>query len=192
MAELQNPDPKTAESIFDFQVLDIDGQVVQLSKYKGFVTYIVNVASEWGLTKTNYTQLAELHSKYAEQGLRILAFPCNQFENEEPGSNQEIKEFARAHGAQYDLFSKTEVNGERAHPLFKYLRTKTKPVIGDPTNSLYKYLGDNRQDLLEGDIIRWNFSKFLCDKQGQPVARYSPSVEPIGCVNDIEKYLKLK
>ena len=122
--------------------------------------------------------MAELHSKYAEQGLRILAFPCNQFENEEPGSNQEIKEFGRAHCAEYDLFAKVDVNGDTAHPLFKYLRAKTKPMICDPTNSLYKYLEDNRQDLLQGDNIRWNLSKFLCHKQGQPVALYAPSVEP--------------
>ena len=120
--DLKNPDPKSATSILEFEALDIDGNVVQLSKYKGYVTYIANVASKWGLTEENYTQMAELHSSYAEKGLRILAFPCNQFGAQEPGTNQVIKQFALDRGAKYDLFSKIDVNGDDAHPLYKYMK----------------------------------------------------------------------
>lgn len=169
MTELQNPDPATAKSIFEFQALSIDGEVVELSKYEGCVTYIVNVASEWGLTKTNYAQLAELQSKFAEKGLRILAFPCNQFGKQEPGTNEEVKAFAKAHGAEYDLFAKIDVNSETAHPLFKYLKSKQKGLLGNK--------------------IKWNFSKFLCSKEGIPVARYAPTTGPLSCTKDIEKQL---
>lgn len=170
MAEaLGNPDPDNASSIFKFQALNIDGDVVKLSKYEGFVTYIVNVASKWGMTEKNYAQLAELHTRYAEKGLRILAFPCNQFGNQEPGTNAEIKEFALARGAKYDLFAKIQVNGNDAHPLYKFLKRKQKGTFGN--------------------AIKWNFSKFLCDKNGIPVARYAPTKDPLSCVSDIEKYL---
>lgn len=168
-AEFKNPDPLKANSIFEFEALNIDGEVVPLSKYKGYVTYIVNVASQWGLTKTNYAQLAELHKKYAEKGLRILAFPCNQFGEQEPGTNEEIKAFAVARGAEYDLFAKIDVNGDNAHPLYKYLKAKQKGLLGNK--------------------IKWNFSKFLCDKDGQPVKRYAPTTGPLSCTKDIEKYL---
>ena len=170
MTDLKNPeDPKSASSIFDFQALSIDGEVVELSKYKGYVTYIVNVASKWGLTETNYAQLAELHSKLAEKGLRILAFPCNQFGGQEPGTNEEIKEFAKAHGAEYDLFAKIDVNGDTTHPLYKYLKNKKSGFLGNK--------------------IKWNFSKFLVDKDGIPVARYAPTTGPLSCLKDIEKQL---
>ena len=169
MTELVNPDPKTATSIFEFQALSIDGEVVELSKYKGFVTYIVNVASKWGLTETNYAQLAELHSKFADKGLRILAFPCNQFGNQEPGTNEEIKEFAKARGAEYDLFAKIDVNGDTTHPLFKFLKDKKTGFLGSK--------------------IKWNFSKFLCDKDGIPLTRYAPTTGPSSCTKDIEKQL---
>ena len=165
-----NPDPATATSIFDFHALSIDGEDVDLSKYKGFVTYIVNVASQWGFTKKNYAQLAELHSRYFEKGLRILAFPCNQFGKQEPGTNAEIKAFALEHGAEYDLFSKIDVNGDSAHPLYKYLKSKQKGTFGNS--------------------IKWNFSKFLCNKEGIPVKRYASTTDPLSCVKDIEKNLE--
>lgn len=162
----ENPDPKTAGSIFEFNVLDIDGNEVSLGKYKGFVTFIVNLASKWGLTKKNYAQLAQLHESYKEHGLRILGFPCNQFGGQEPGSNAEIKEFAIAHGAEFDLFSKIDVNGNTAHPLYKFLKKAQGGTFGDS--------------------IKWNFTKFLCDKQGVPVKRYGPTTDPLSAVKDIE------
>ncbi|NP_001296701.1 phospholipid hydroperoxide glutathione peroxidase, mitochondrial-like [Hydra vulgaris] len=161
-------DPTKASSIFEFQAKSIDGEDISLSKYKGFVTLIVNVASK-GLTELNYAQLADLHTKYAEKGLRILAFPCNQFGNQEPGTDLEIKAFALARGAHYDLFSKIDVNGDKADPLYKYLKSKQKGILGNK--------------------IKWNFSKFICDKNGIPVKRYAPTTEPLSLVPDIEKYL---
>lgn len=167
--ELKNPDPAQATTIFEFQAYNIDGEMVELSKYKGYVTYIVNVASKWGLTEKNYAQMAELYTKYAEKGLRVLAFPCNQFANQEPGTNAEIKEFALQHGAKYDLFAKIDVNGDSAHPLYKFLKRKQKGTLGN--------------------AIKWNFSKFLCDKEGVPVKRYAPTKDPLSIAPDIEKYL---
>jgi len=166
----ENPDPSTANSIFDFNANNIDGVNVDLSMYKGYVTYIVNVASKWGLTKENYTQLTEMYTQYSEKGLRILAFPCNQFGGQEPGTNEEIKAFAEAYGAKYDLFSKLDVNSETAHPLYKFLKKKKKGSFGDK--------------------IKWNFSKFLCDKNGIPVKRYAPTTKPLSCLKDIEKELE--
>uniref|UniRef100_A0A913XGN7 Glutathione peroxidase n=1 Tax=Exaiptasia diaphana TaxID=2652724 RepID=A0A913XGN7_EXADI len=157
-------------SIYDFEVKDIDGNAVPLEKYKGFVTLIVNVASKCGFTKKNYTQLQELHQKYAEKGLRILAFPCNQFGSQEPGSNEEIKEFAKGYGAEFDLFSKIDVNGSNADPLWVYLKKAKKGTLTDN--------------------IKWNFTKFLCDKEGVPVKRYAPSTAPADIVKDIEKELQ--
>jgi len=165
----ENPDPKAARSILEFHALDIDGNDVALSKYEGYVTYIVNLASQWGLTKKNYAQLAELHASYYERGLRILGFPCNQFGKQEPGTNAEIKEFAIAHGAKFDLFSKIEVNGSNAHPLYKFLKKAQGGTFGDS--------------------IKWNFTKFLCNKKGVPVKRYSPTSDPLSAVKDIEAQL---
>ncbi|KAJ8277332.1 hypothetical protein GJAV_G00074060 [Gymnothorax javanicus] len=112
-----------------------------------------------------------MHAKYAERGLRILAFPSNQFGNQEPGTDEQIKKFAQSHNAKYDLFSKIDVNGENAHPLWKWL--KTQP---------------NGKGTL-GNYIKWNFTKFLIDREGKVVKRYSPLVDPIEMEKDIAKYL---
>lgn len=158
-----------ATTIFGFEANDIDGNLVHLSKYNGFVTLIVNVASKWGFTKKNYYQLQDLHSRYAEKGLRILAFPCNQFGGQEPGSEEEIKEFVKAYDVEFDMFSKIDVNGSNAHPLYVFLK-----------NAKHGTLTNN---------IKWNFTKFLCDKHGVPVKRYSPTVSPLDLIKDIEKEL---
>lgn len=113
--------------------------------------------------------MAKLHSSYSEKGLRVLAFPCNQFGSQEPGTNEEIKLFALDHGSKYNLFSKINVNGDDAHPLYKYMKEKQKGFLGNK--------------------IKWNFSKFLCDKNGVPVRRYSPTTKPLSCVKDIEAEL---
>jgi phospholipid-hydroperoxide glutathione peroxidase len=103
------------------------------------------------------------------KGLRILAFPCNQFGSQEPGTNKEVKMFAMGdYRVTFDLFSKIEVNGDKAHPLWKYLKYKQGGTLID--------------------AIKWNFSKFIVDKQGQPVARYAPNVEPFDMKKDLEKY----
>jgi len=164
---------KNASSIYDFTVKDIDGNDVSLDKYKGHVCVITNLASKWGLTAQNYKELQALHDELAEsRGLRILGFPCNQFGSQEPGTNAEVKEFAQGkYGAQFDLFSKIKVNGNDADPLWKYLKMKQGGTFGD--------------------FIKWNFSKFLIDKNGQVVKRYGPKEAPLSMKPDILKYLDL-
>lgn len=118
----------------------------------------------------NYTELVKLHEKYADsKGLRILAFPCNQFGGQEPGTEAEIKEFAAGFGVKFDMFSKVKVNGEGTHPIFEFLKSKQGGTLGN--------------------FIKWNFTKFLVNKEGVPVARYSPQTNPIPAIEkDLEKY----
>jgi len=157
-----------AANIYGFDVKDIDGNDVSMSRYQGKVVLIVNVASAWGLTKANYAQLAKLHESHADKGLAIVGFPCNQFGSQEPGSNAEIKAFAAAQGAKFDMMDKVNVNGN-AIPLYVYLKKK---CTGTLTNA-----------------IKWNFSKFLVNKEGVAVKRYSPQTEPVKILPDIEKLL---
>lgn len=161
---------KSAESIYDFSVKDIDGNEVSLEKYRNQVVLIVNVASKWGFTEKNYTQLQTLHEKYAEgKGLRILGFPCNQFGSQEPGSEEEIKKFVtERYGVKFDMFSKIDVNGNNAHPLYKYLKAKQGGTLGD--------------------FIKWNFTKFLVNREGKPVKRYAPNTEPLSIEKDFSQY----
>jgi len=161
---------KQAKSIYDFYATDIDGNQVHLEKYRGHVCIIVNVASKWGFTAKNYEQLQALYDELSTaKGLRILGFPCNQFGGQEPGTEREIKMFAMEnYRVTFDLFSKIDVNGDTAHPLWKYLKYKQGGTLID--------------------AIKWNFSKFIIDKQGQPVERYAPNVDPVDLKKDLEKY----
>ena len=113
--------------------------------------------------------MSTLHSRYQARGFRILAFPCNQFGKQEPGTNQDIKKFAEKRGAEFDLFSKVEVNGGNTHPLYVYLK--------------------HMQGGYFGNSIKWNFSKFLCNKKGVPVKRYGPTENPLSAENDIRAEL---
>lgn len=150
---------ETAESPLDFTVKDIDDKEVPLSKYKGKVVLIVNVASKCGLTP-QYEQLQKLHDKYKDKGLAILAFPANNFMGQEPGTNAEIKEFCQTKfKVSFDLFSKVSVKGDDACELYKFLTTRSK---------------DTRQ---RGEI-EWNFAKFLVDREGKLVERFKPKVKP--------------
>lgn len=161
---------KHAESIYEFSAVDIDGNEVSLEKYRGHVCLILNVACKWGFTAKNYQQLQAMYDELADsKGLRILAFPCNQFGGQEPWSNEEIKKYVVENfGVKFDMFAKIDVNGDKAHPLFKYLKSKQGGTLGD--------------------FIKWNFSKFLIDKNGQPVARYAPNVEPFTIKKDLDKF----
>jgi len=157
------------DNIYGFTCNDIDGNPVSLEKYRGKTVLIVNVASKWGLTAVNYTQLVQLHGRYAPH-LAILGFPCNQFGGQEPGTPQEIKDFIAQYGVQFDMFAKIKVNGDDADPLWNYLKSK--------------------QGGLLGNFIKWNFTKFLVDTNGVPVARYSPKTNPIPDIEtDIKRYL---
>lgn len=164
-----NADYTKAKSIYDFTALDIDGKLVSLEKYQGNVAIIVNVASQWGKTDTNYKQLVQLYDKYAESGLKILAFPCNQFGSQEPGTPEDIKKFAASYGVRFDLFAKIDVNGSGAHPLWNYLKSK--------------------QGSFFGSFIKWNFTKFIIDKNGQPVSRYEITSDPLDMEPELQKYL---
>jgi len=157
-------------NIYEFSAVDIDGNEVSMEKYKGHVCIIVNVASKWGKTDVNYRQLVELYNKYSEaEGLRILGFPCNQFGGQEPGTEQEIKEFVAKYNVEFDMFSKIDVNGNNAHPLFKFLKEKQTGFLVN--------------------AIKWNFTKFVVDKEGVPRSRSAPTDDPIPKVEtEIKKH----
>ncbi|KAF5729990.1 glutathione peroxidase [Tripterygium wilfordii] len=157
-------------SVHDLIVKDAKGSDVDLSKFKGKVLLIVNVASECGLTNSNYTELSQLYEKYKDQGLEILAFPCNQFGAQEPGSNEQIVEFACTRfKAEFPIFDKIEVNGENSSPLYKFLKSGNYGIFKDD--------------------IQWNFAKFLVDKNGKVVGRYYPTASPLSLEHDINKLL---
>ncbi|GMY30303.1 probable phospholipid hydroperoxide glutathione peroxidase isoform X2 [Fagus crenata] len=157
-------------SVHDFTVKDARGNDVNLSKYKGKALLIVNVASQCGLTNSNYTELNQVYEKYKDQGLEILAFPCNQFGAQEPGNNEQILEFACTRfKAEYPIFDKVDVNGDNATPLYKFLKSSKGSIFGDK--------------------IKWNFSKFLVDKDGKVVDRYAPTTSPLSIEKDVKKLL---
>jgi len=157
--------------VYDFTVKDLDEKEVSLEKYRGHVLLIVNVATYCGLTKANYAQLNDLYSKHKDEGLKILGFPCNQFNNQEPGCSVDIQEFLKKNNVEWDVFGKIEVNGDGADPLYKWLKIQQKGVLGF-------------------DGIKWNFSKFLVNKAGIPVNRYAPTTEPKTIEKDILSLLK--
>ncbi|GJZ57276.1 probable glutathione peroxidase 2 [Tanacetum coccineum] len=158
------------KSVHDFTVKDIRGNEVPLSSYKGKVVLIVNVASKCGLTESNYKELNILYQKYKDQDFEILAFPCNQFLWQEPGTNEEIQEtVCTRFKAEFPIFDKVEVNGNNAAPLYKYLKSEKSGFIS------------------EG--IKWNFTKFLVNKEGKVIARYGPRTPPLEFEKDIQNLL---
>lgn len=158
------------KSIHEFIVKDCRGQDVDLSIYKGKVLLVVNVASKCGFTDVNYTQLTDLYQKYKDKGLEILAFPCNQFLYQEPGSSQDAQEFAcTRYKAEYPIFQKVRVNGPLTAPIYKFLKA-----------SKFGFLGSR---------IKWNFTKFLVDKDGIVLQRYSTTTYPRAIEDDIKKAL---
>ncbi|KAL1544675.1 Glutathione peroxidase 7 [Salvia divinorum] len=160
----------TGNTIHDFTVKDIDGKDVALSKFKGSVLLIVNVASRCGLTSSNYTELSQIYEKYKPQGLEILAFPCNQFGGQEPGSNRDIKNFACTRfKAEFPIFDKVDVNGPNTAPVYQFLKSNAGGFLGD--------------------LVKWNFEKFLVDKDGKVVERYPPTTSPLQIEKDIQKLL---
>jgi glutathione peroxidase len=156
--------------IYDLSATLNNGKEQKLRSYKGKVVLIVNTASKCGFTG-QYKGLQELYAKYKDRGFELLAFPCDQFGHQEPGSDAEIKSFCETnYGVEFPVFSKIEVNGDSASPVFKYLK--------------------NEKGGLLGDSIKWNFTKFLVDKQGKVVERYAPTTPPERIAGDIEKLLK--
>jgi glutathione peroxidase len=158
------------ETVYNFQVKTIHHEDLSLSTFKGKVLLIVNVASKCGFTR-QYDGLEKLYEKYKDQGFVVLGFPCNQFGDQEPGSESEIKTFCEtSFGVKFPMFAKIDVNGSDAHPLYQYLSHAKKGLLGIPQ-------------------IKWNFTKFLIDKQGAVIDRYAPSTEPADISKDIEKLL---
>jgi glutathione peroxidase len=180
-------------NIYDFQVKDIDGKIISLAEFKGKVLLIVNTASKCGFTP-QYEELQALYNAYADQGLEILGFPSNQFAEQEPGSNTEVQNFCRLnYGVSFPMFEKTEVRGANAHPLFAYL-TEQVPFTGfDASHPIAGKLQEALQttfpELLTGDGIKWNFTKFLVSRQGDVVGRYEPTTSPLAMKPAIEKLL---
>jgi glutathione peroxidase len=164
--------------LYNYAVKTIDGQDITLEKYEGKVLLIVNVASRCGLTP-QYTALEKVYEQYHGQGFEILGFPANEFGAQEPGTNEEIQQFCSLnYNVQFPLFSKIVVKGDGQHPLYHYL-TNVRPVANErPGSPLKSSLA--KHGLLNGadKDITWNFEKFLVNRHGEVVARFSPDVTP--------------
>lgn len=163
--------------IYDFTVKDIENKEVSLSEYKGKVLLVINGATGCGFTP-QYDGLQKLYEKYQNQGLEILDFPSNQFLGQAPGTNEEIVGFCRLNfGVDFKQFSKIEVNGENEEPLYKYLKTTAEEYRNKETKEFYEKVKQFTPGIAENDI-RWNFTKFLIDKEGNVVARFAPNITP--------------
>jgi len=180
-------------SIYSFIAKDIDGKEINIQDFKGKVLIIANTASKCGFTP-QFEDLQKLYEEYKDQGLEILGFPCNQFAGQEPGNNEETKAFCKLnYGVEFPIFEKIDVNGRFAHPIFKYL-TKQAPFKGfDMSNSSNKILDaiikEKFPEFSVGDAIRWNFTKFLIDRDGNVVERFEPAFEPMDMKSYIEKLI---
>jgi glutathione peroxidase len=157
-------------NFYDFEAKKINGENISMQQFKGKTVLVVNTASKCGLTP-QYEGLEKMYETYKDKGLVILGFPCNQFAHQEPGSSNEITEFCVVnYGVTFPMFEKVDVNGENAHPIFKYLKSQLKGG-------------------LFGSKIKWNFTKFVIDKNGNPVKRFAPTVTPEKIEKFIEKIL---
>jgi len=180
-------------SIYDFKVKNIDDEDVKLTQYKGKVLLVVNTASKCGFTP-QYSDLQKLYEIYNSKGFEILGFPCNQFAEQEPGNNDEVKKFCQInYGVTFPLFEKIEVIGENIHPIFKYLTEQIAfegvDKIGEKGKELFDFIEGKFPKLLQGNSIKWNFTKFLIDKEGNVIKRYESPVKPMDISNDIESIL---
>jgi glutathione peroxidase len=154
------------KQFYQFEAKSLKGKVVSMEDFKGKTVLVVNTASKCGLTP-QFEGLEKMYKKYKDKGLVILGFPCNQFANQEPGDEKSIAEGCMInYGVTFPMFAKIDVNGEHAHPIYKYLKNELGGLFGSK--------------------IKWNFTKFLIDENGQPVKRFAPTVKP----EKIEKYLE--
>ena len=158
------------DNIYNHSCNDNFGNLQNLSAFEGQALLIVNTASKCGFTP-QYNGLQELQEKFKDSGFSVLAFPCNQFGGQEPGSSEEIQEFCTVnYGINFPIFEKVDVKGEDAHPLFKYLTSEKKGLLGS-------------------ESIKWNFTKFLINKEGKPIARFAPNTTPEKISKEIENLL---
>ena len=161
--------------IYDFTVKDIENNDVSLSDYKGKVLLVINGATGCGFTP-QYNGLQNLYDKYVSEGFEILDFPSNQFLEQAPGTNEEIANFCMLNfGTEFKQFSKIEVNGPKEEPLYKYLKTTTEEFRNQESVDFYNKVKKHTPGIKENDI-RWNFTKFLIDKEGNVVARFAPNI----------------
>jgi glutathione peroxidase len=157
------------ENIYQFNLSQLDGEEISLSQFKGKAILIVNTASFCGLTY-HYSGLEKLYQKYKERGLVIIGFPCNQFGKQEPGTSEEIKDFCNLnYDVTFLMSTKVDVNGKNAHPLFKYLKSELKGKLTDS--------------------VKWNFTKFLINRDGIPFKRFSSTTEPEDISASIDEIL---
>jgi len=158
------------KTIYDFKAINISGTDENFSTYQGKVLLIVNVASKCGFTN-QYKDLEELYQTYKDKGLVILGFPCNQFGSQEPGNDEEIKNFCSLnYDVTFPLFKKIDVNGDNAHPLYRFLKKAAPGILGS-------------------ESIKWNFTKFLVDRNGLPIKRFAPKDQPQDFVEEIKALL---
>ncbi|MBQ3941728.1 MAG: glutathione peroxidase [Bacteroidales bacterium] len=181
-----------APTIYDFSAQTNGGEQLSFSQYKGKVLLIVNTASKCGFTP-QYDGLEALYNKYASQGLVVVGFPCDQFGHQEPGTNEEIEAFCRLnHGVTFPLMAKSDVNGENANEVFKWLYSQ-KPFAGFGDSETGKFmdamLSQADPDYASNPDIKWNFTKFLVDRKGRVVARFEPVVAPELLAPEIEALL---
>ncbi|SDJ22708.1 glutathione peroxidase [Proteiniclasticum ruminis] len=156
-------------SIYDFKATDIDGQERELKEFEGKVLLVVNTASKCGFTP-QFQGLETLYERMNGEGFEVLGFPCGQFNDQELENAEGIKNFCELnYGVSFPMFDKIDVNGDAAHPLFKYLRKETKGLLGD--------------------AVKWNFTKFLIDRNGNVLKRYAPQVDPLDIEKDIRSLL---
>jgi glutathione peroxidase len=156
--------------VYDFEAKTIEGKKQKLDTYKGKTLLVVNVASKCGFTP-QYKGLEELYQQYKDKGLVILGFPCDQFGHQEPGDEAEIKNFCSLnYDVSFPMFAKIKVNGDEAHPLYKYLKSREKGFLGT-------------------EFIKWNFTKFLVDEKGEVVKRYAPTDTPKSIAKDLSTML---
>lgn len=156
-------------NFYDFTANKMNGKEIKMEEYKGKVILIVNTASKCGLTP-QLEGLENLYKEYKDKNFEILGFPCNQFANQDPGTNKEISEFCLInYGVTFTMFEKIDVNGQNAHPIYKFLKENAKGTFGSE--------------------IKWNFTKFLIDKEGNVIKRYAPITTPEKIKSDIEKLL---
>jgi len=158
-----------SENVYQFNFSQLNGEQISLSKFKGKAILVVNTASFCGLTY-HFTGLEKLYQEHKEKGLVIIGFPCNQFGKQEPGTSEEINDFCNLnYDITFPMSTKVEVNGKNAHPLFKYLKSELKGTL---TNN-----------------VKWNFTKFLIDRNGEPFKRFSSTVEPKDISSSIDEVL---
>lgn len=167
-------------NVYDFTVKDVDQKNISLKDYQGKVLLIINSATKCGLTP-QYEGIEKLYENYQKQGFEVLDFPCNQFMNQAPGTDQELKSFCELnYGTKFKTFAKIDVNGKNAHSLYKFLRNEKKKDLGD--SGKVSFLSR----LIPNTSIKWNFTKFLVDRNGNVIHRFGPGFQP----EKIEKYIK--